>query len=189
VAETLAAQGRKVTYVTHFDCLGPYLRFTLEEQRMYQRLISLGVEILSQHLVVSYEPGRASLVHAWGGQERTLGVDSLALATGRYSDCALYDGLLERDSDRAAAGIAQLHLIGDAHTPGMLAQAVFSGHRLAREIDAPDPDVPLPFIRERRLIGSTEADYSLPGAPSLARETLSMPGGAGQRALTDYGAL
>jgi dimethylamine/trimethylamine dehydrogenase len=175
VAETLAAQGRRVTYVTHFDCLGPYLRFTLEEQRMYQRLVSLGVEILSQHLVLSYEPGKASLVHVWGGQERTLGVDSLALATGRYSDCALYDALLERDSDRNSASIRQLHLIGDAHTPGMLAQAVFSGHRLAREIDAPDPDVPLPFIRERRLIGSTEADYSLRETSSLARQTFAVP--------------
>lgn len=166
LAETLAAQGRKVTYVTHFDNLGPYLRYTLEEQRMYQRLVELGVEVLSQQLVVAFEPGKASLVHVWSGQERFLQVDGLALATGRYSDCALYDELLERDEDRAAAGIDQLHLIGDAHSPGLIAQAVFSGHRLAREIDTPNPDVPVPFIRERRLVGATDDDYRL-GAPTL----------------------
>jgi dimethylamine/trimethylamine dehydrogenase len=166
LAEFLARQGRQVTYVTHWETLGPYLRYTLEEQRMYQRLVELGVQILSQHLVLSYEPGKAELVHLWGGQQRTLEVDSLALATMRYSRCELYEALLEDEQGRAAAGISQLHLIGDAHTPGLIAQAVFSGHRLAREIDSPDPDVPLPFIRERRLAGATEADYR-PGAATL----------------------
>ncbi len=166
MAEFLAGQGRRVTYATHWETLGPYLRFTLEEQRMYQRLTELGVTILSQHLVTAYEPGNASLVHLWGGQEVSLDVDSLALATGRYSRSALYDELADDDVRREAAGITQLHLIGDAHAPGMIAQATFSGHRLAREIDSPDPDVPLPFIRERRLVDATEADYQL-GAKSL----------------------
>lgn len=166
LAEFLARQGRRVAYVTHWDTLGPYLRHTLEEQRMYLRLTELGVEILSQHLVQSYESGKAELTHAWGGQTRTLPVDSLALATMRYSRCDLYDALLADEAGREASGISQLHLIGDAHTPGLIAQAVFSGHRLAREIDSADPDVPLPFIRERRLTGATEADYRL-GAPTL----------------------
>jgi dimethylamine/trimethylamine dehydrogenase len=43
----------------------------------------------------------------------------------------------------------------------MIAQSTFSGARLAREFDEPDPDRHLPFIRERRLIGSTEADYAV----------------------------
>lgn len=166
VAEFLARQGKKVTYVTHWETLGPYLRHTLEEQRMYQRLVKLGVTVLSQHLVLSYEPGKARLVHLWGGRELNLDVDSLALATGRRSDCELYDRLAEDDTRREAAGISQLHLIGDAHTPGIIAQAVFSGHRLAREIDSAQPDVPLPFIRERRLVGATEDDYIL-GAATL----------------------
>jgi dimethylamine/trimethylamine dehydrogenase len=122
------------------------------------------VTILSQHLVQSYERGKAQLVHLWGGHEVTLDVDSLALATGRYSDSALYDELADDKARLDAAGISQLHLIGDAYAPGIIAQAVFSGHRLAREIDSPNPDVPLPFIRERRLVGATEDDYTLDAA-------------------------
>ena len=141
--------GHQVSYITHFDNLGPYLRHTLEEQRMYQRLVELGVHIYSQQIMLAFEPGRVGLVHLWGGQESTLDCDSLALVTHRYSDCAIYDELLEDPQRREAAGISQLHLIGDAHTPGIIAQAVFSGHRLAREIDSPNPDEPLPFIRER----------------------------------------
>ncbi len=46
----------------------------------------------------------------------------------------------------------------------MIAQSVFSGHRLAREIDSDDPATPLPFIRERRLLDSVEDDYMLDAA-------------------------
>jgi dimethylamine/trimethylamine dehydrogenase len=165
-AEYLARQGKKVTYVTHWETLGPYLRNTLEEQRMHQRLHELGVTVLSQHLALTYEPGKAQLVHLWSGQNVSLDVDSLALVTTRYSNSALYDAFLEDDRRRETAGLTQLHVIGDAHAPGLVAQAVFSGHRLAREIDSPNPDVPLPFIRERRLVGTTEDDYTL-GAATL----------------------
>ena len=34
--------------------------------------------------------------------------------------------------------------------PRTISDAVFDGHRLAREIDEANPAVPLPFIRERR---------------------------------------
>jgi len=167
-AELLAKQGKKVTYATHWETLGPYLRFTLEEQRMYQRLVELGVEVMSQQLVVAFEGGKATMIHLWAGKETVLDFDGLVLATGRLSDCALYN---ELDADRdalAEAGITQLHLIGDAHTPGIIAQATFSGHRLAMEIDSANPDEPLPFIRERRLVGATEDDYRL-GALTLLR--------------------
>ena len=65
--------------------------------------------------------------------------------------------------------LSRCHLIGDAHTPGMIAQATFSGARLAREFDSDAPDTHQPFIRERRLVGATEADYRL-GAPTLSAE-------------------
>jgi dimethylamine/trimethylamine dehydrogenase len=32
--------------------------------------------------------------------------------------------------------------------PRLIAECVFDGHRLAREIDSPDPAMPLPFLRE-----------------------------------------
>ena len=33
----------------------------------------------------------------------------------------------------------------------MISEAIFDGHRLAREIDGPDPAVALPFDRERNV--------------------------------------
>ena len=53
--------------------------------------------------------------------------------------------------DRAAvrnAGIKSVTRIGDALAPATIAQAVYSGHRYARELDEEiDPDV-VPFERE-----------------------------------------
>ena len=34
----------------------------------------------------------------------------------------------------------------------LIADCVFDGHRLAREIDSENPEVPKPFIRERAVI-------------------------------------
>ena len=42
----------------------------------------------------------------------------------------------------------------------LVVDSVFDGHRLAREIDSPHPEMPLPFIRERRLWGdSSNSDF------------------------------
>ena len=43
--------------------------------------------------------------------------------------------------------------------PRLIADAVFEGHRLAREIDTDDPATPLPFIRENRVLGKTDEEY------------------------------
>jgi dimethylamine/trimethylamine dehydrogenase len=169
LAERLAADGHHVTYVTHFDTIGPYLRFTLEEQRQYQRLVELGVEILPQHLLVAARPGEAQLLQLWSGQESTRAVDSTVLVTQRNSESGLYDALKTEPARLEEAGIAGVYAIGDAWAPGMIAQSVFSGHRLAREIDSPDPSVPLPFIRERRLLSAADADYAL-GSPAIATD-------------------
>ena len=62
--------------------------------------------------------------------------------------------------DAEAEGIEAVYVIGDAAAPRMIVDSIFDGHRLAREIDSPHPEMPLPFIRERRLWGdSGNGDY------------------------------
>jgi len=36
--------------------------------------------------------------------------------------------------------------------PRIIAEAIFDGHRLAREIDSPNPALPLPYLRERLVL-------------------------------------
>jgi dimethylamine/trimethylamine dehydrogenase len=167
LAELLGRQGKQVTYVTPHDGFAPYLRFTLEEHRQYQLLADLGVEFLTSTVVVGAAPGSVALVHAWSGREQELAADSLVLVTHKVSECAIYDDLKARPDALEEAGIRGLFLIGDADTPGIIAQAIFAGHRLGRELDRPDPAEHQPFIRERRLIGGVEDDFVL-GADSLS---------------------
>jgi dimethylamine/trimethylamine dehydrogenase len=151
IAEKLARNGARVTYLTPFDTLAPYLRFTLEEQRMCATLTELGVEIVPQHLLLKVRPGEATVLQVWTRNARTLPCDGIAVVTQRLSDCAIYDELDEEREGLEAAGIKGLFLIGDAEAPGLIAQSIFAGHRLAREIDSPDPATPLPFVRELPL--------------------------------------
>jgi dimethylamine/trimethylamine dehydrogenase len=167
IAELLARQGKQVTIVAPHDSFAPYLRFTLEENRQHRLLTSLGVEIFPQHVALAVTPAGVTTEHVWSGRERELACDSFVAVSHKVSDCAVYDELKADPDALEQAGIKGLFLIGDAHTPGMIAQSIFAGHRLAREIDSPDPSDPLPFIRERRLVNSHEDDYVL-GAPAMS---------------------
>ncbi len=161
MAILLAERGHDVTYLTYNESVGPYLRYTLEEQRTFEKLKQLGVKHVGMRFAVSVENGIVTSVDKWTGDALEIAYDSVMLVTYRVSECELYDRMQANPEEWRSAGIKSIHLIGDAHTPGMIAQSTFSGARLAREFDEPDPDKHLPFIRERRLIGSTEADYAV----------------------------
>jgi dimethylamine/trimethylamine dehydrogenase len=161
LSELLASDDHDVTYVTNHDSMAPYMRLTLEEPRMHHRLRQLGVDIRTQTTVATMGSDEVTLQHVWTRATETLPCDGVVLVTQRRPCSDTYDALMNVPDELAEAGIKGVFLIGDAAAPGMIAQAVFDGHRLAREIDSPDPSRPLPYIRERRLIGATESDYVL----------------------------
>ena len=77
------------------------------------------------------------------------------LVTQRVSDDALYRELVADPAALEAAGIEAVYRIGDCVAPRLIADAIFDGHRLAREIDSPDPAIALPYLRERPLMGES----------------------------------
>jgi dimethylamine/trimethylamine dehydrogenase len=55
----------------------------------------------------------------------------------------------EHDRERLEReGIEAVYRIGDCLAPRTIAENIFDGHRLAREIDTADPATPLPYLRE-----------------------------------------
>jgi len=70
----------------------------------------------------------------------------------RVPNDALYYELESRAETLSAAGIKSLARIGDCLAPGIIASAVFSGHKFAREFDEPDQG-DVPFKRERNVLG------------------------------------
>jgi dimethylamine/trimethylamine dehydrogenase len=160
LAEKLARDGCTVRLVTFRDTIAPYMHFTLESHRMLRLLRTLGVELVTHHWV-SEITERAVLGHdAYAsGEVLEWEADGVVLVTQRISEDHLFRELVEREEESARAGIERVFRIGDCVVPRILAEAIFDGHRLGREIDSENPAVPLPYIRERRVLEASDADY------------------------------
>ena len=173
LAERLALAGKSVTYVSPGAHPGAYMHLTGEMGLLHRRLHELGIELVLERILDRIDPGSAVAANVWVPQDVVdLPADGVVLVTQRLSDDALYRELEADREALAGEGIEGLYRIGDCDAPRLIADCVFDGHRLAREIDSPDPAVPLPFIRERRLAGET-SDATYESQLAAARETVS----------------
>jgi dimethylamine/trimethylamine dehydrogenase len=160
LAEKLAREGKRVTYVTSFPEVAPYMVYTLENHRQVRLLHQLGVETVPSHVVTAIQPGLVTGYRVYAEwRPVSWEADTVVLVTMRVSDDGLYRALEANQAALDQAAITGLYRIGDCVVPRLIADAIFDGHRLAREIDTDNPAVPLPFIRERRVLGWTDADY------------------------------
>jgi dimethylamine/trimethylamine dehydrogenase len=148
IAELLAREGYRVDLVTSLEQIAPICDQTLEGPLLRRRLHDAGVRMHRGLTVGAIEAGRA-LAGSEFDEDVELIMDGIVLVTQRRSNDALYHALRADPDALAAEGVEALHRIGDCVAPRLIADAIFDGHRLAREIDADDPDVPLTFRRER----------------------------------------
>ena len=151
VAEQLALDGFAVELVTSLPVVAPLCEHTLEQELLCERLDELGVGQRAQTTVGSIEPGTVSCADGFG-HPLDIEADGIVLVTQRVADDGLYrelsadPGALERER------IEGLFRIGDGASPRLLADVIFDGHRLAREIDSAHPAVPLPHRQERAVV-------------------------------------
>jgi dimethylamine/trimethylamine dehydrogenase len=155
LAEKLASEGKRVTFVTPYSSAGPFLAYTIEQPHMYRTLGRLGVEVVSGHVLRRIEPGKI-VVGPTSEPDRKVvwDAESVVLVTQRVSSDALYRGLRNDPQALERTGISGLYRIGDCVEPRLIADCVFDGHRLAREIDSADPASHLPFLRENLVVGA-----------------------------------
>ena len=125
---------------------------TGEHVHMRPLLEELGVELLMEHMVTAVAPGEVTIEHGFNNRVRSIPAGATVMTTQRIPNTDLWDSVEQAVSTAPEESRPQLFRIGDCVSPRMLvADAIFDGHRLAREIDSADPAVPLPFIRERRV--------------------------------------
>ncbi|HUW16951.1 MAG TPA: NAD(P)-binding protein [Actinomycetes bacterium] len=148
LAELLAGEGHQVHLVTTYPAVSPVSDATLEGDLLRRHLHRCGVHAHRATTITSVSDAGVSGTDEFG-QPWSLACDSVVLVTQQASDDALYRELVADQGRLRAAGIEAVHLIGDAVSPRPISEAVFDGHRLAREIDSPDPSLPLPYLRER----------------------------------------
>jgi dimethylamine/trimethylamine dehydrogenase len=171
LAELLADRGKKVTLVTNMNDVAEFAKFTMELPNNKRLLNEKGIGRLTNHWAHSFEPGRLALYYLyrdtaglyelepgrWGRRPGDalvhLACDALVLVTSRVPNGALYAELKARRAEWPRHEVQAVYRIGDCHAPRQALNAIFDGHRLAREFDSPHPQHPLPFIRERQVWG------------------------------------
>jgi dimethylamine/trimethylamine dehydrogenase len=135
LAEALRKRGCEVAYLTADDTIASWSVHTLDYRHIQVRMAELEVEQVVSHNITGFEGTTLSLEQVWSGKARTLECDAVVAITARLPDDALYQALLSRQAEWADAGIRSVRCIGDAHAPGLIAHAVYEGHRYARELD------------------------------------------------------
>jgi dimethylamine/trimethylamine dehydrogenase len=130
IAELLAREGRQVAYVTTEGTVSAWSSYTAEQARAQSRLIELGVSIVTSTAVAALGPGTAELVCIYTGRSREVACGGFVPVTSRAPDDDLFDQLHGK-------GLATLRRIGDCRAPGLIAHAVYDGHRAARALQEP----------------------------------------------------
>lgn len=136
LAEKLARSGHAVTLVTPYPQVSGWTVYTDEQGFIQDRLMSLGVTLVTQHMLTEHGEDHARIACATTGQTRDLACESLILATGRQPVDDLWQTLHTRPNTVR---------VGDCLQPSSIADAVYSAHRYARLLGEPD----LPPRRER----------------------------------------
>jgi len=150
LAEKLAGEGFSVELVSGLEKIAPVCDDTLEGPMLRQHLHDAGVRQRAGVVLTGVEPGRLTAADEFG-EALELEADAVVLVTQRLSNEELYHELRSGEDALEAEGIEGVYRIGDCVAPRIIAEAIFDGHRLAREIDSENPAVPLPYKRERIL--------------------------------------
>jgi dimethylamine/trimethylamine dehydrogenase len=152
LAELCRYAGAEVTLVTTAAMVSAWTINTLEAIPIAKRMARLGVEVRPYTSVAGYADGKARLVSVLTSEANEVPAGGLISVTSRLPVDGLYLAL-EQVRDRwSDAGIATVTRIGDCWAPSTIQQAVYTGHKWARELDE-EPELltprELPFIEAR----------------------------------------
>jgi dimethylamine/trimethylamine dehydrogenase len=148
IAELLAGEGFRVELVTPLEQISPFSDHTLEGPMLRQRLHDCGVSMRRGCTIAAIEAGGLAGATEFG-EALELEADGVVLVTQRVSNESLYLELAAGGEALRSEGVEAVYRVGDCVAPQLLADAIFDGHRLAREIDSPNPALALPALRER----------------------------------------
>jgi dimethylamine/trimethylamine dehydrogenase len=150
LAERLVGEGHQVTLVTPAPEPSVWTQWTDEHHLLVPHLYRLGIQIVVAHNLTRFTGDRVELAFVHTGERRDLPCGTLVLTTSRQPERALHDALILDLAALDRGGIESVTCIGDCQAPGLTADAVFSGHRFARELDCAERD--LSFARERVVL-------------------------------------
>ncbi len=136
LAERIRQSGVPVTLVSPEDMIAPWSVHTQDRWRSQTKLLEAGVDMKAGHNLAAFDGTRAILVCEYTGRETAVEADAIVLVTTRQPNDGLYHSLVVMCEDSVEIAPRSVAQIGDCNAPAIIAGAVFSGHRYARELDA-----------------------------------------------------
>jgi dimethylamine/trimethylamine dehydrogenase len=133
--------------VTPAPIVSAWTTNTLEALPIARRLARLGVEIVAYTNIAGFSQGTATLQNGLTGALTTRQAANVITVTARLPVEDLFRALEARRQDVETAGIVTLTRAGDCLAPSTIQQAVYTGHKLARGLDADGA----PDLRKREL--------------------------------------
>lgn len=143
LAVHLAKQGLEVHLVCPLPSIAEWMGYTLEQPRVMEQLIEVGVKTYPNTKALSWHKGQLQVCRADTLQDvASIQADHLVSVTARLPNDALGNEL-------SALQLSNVHSIGDCVAPNIIQAAVLAGHTCARKIIEPDNGLHVNYRRER----------------------------------------
>ena len=141
LALMLAREGLAVTFVTSHGVVSSWSGRTVEQAQAQSSLIKAGVNLIVSNAVTALTRGAAELTCVFSGNVTSIPCGGFIPVTSRQPNDALWHDLRQLPS-------LTVHRIGDCKAPGLIAHAVYDGHRFARGFGEGESTA----LRERVLV-------------------------------------
>jgi len=122
LAEKCQALNNKVTYMSPANRVSDWTENTLEQQRIHTRLMDKDIHLTLSQTLVKMENNAIISQCVYSRKETKTPCQTLVLVTERTPNDSLFTAIEDNHSFK------HFSLIGDAYAPGIIAQAVHSGH-------------------------------------------------------------
>jgi len=134
LAEALVAHGAEVCFVTPENLVSAWGVNSDEQYQTQQRLIELGVQIITAHGLDEFDGAEATLGCVYTEQTQVVAADAVLLVTARTPNDRLYEEITAQIESDPPTKYPTVDKIGDCDAPAIFASAIYAGHRYAREL-------------------------------------------------------
>ena len=120
-------------------------------------VVESGVTLMPNTTLLDVESDQVRLHDSVAGRNIEYNNDGVVMVTSRTPEDTLFYDIQNALSSASDTMLQSLSRIGDCQAPGIIATAVYEGHRYARELGEEIDPVDVPFRRERIVIEPSSA--------------------------------
>ena len=142
IADHMSAQSRAITFVTPASVVSPWTESTLEQKRVQKALLNQAVKIIPNKIITNANGDNLETRCIYTNEVTEVACKTLILVTERQPNNTLYQQLIEQEASLEDSSTGRyIEAIGDAMSPGLIADAIFSGHLAAENFETPDIEI------------------------------------------------